>query len=127
MAEGFQKPEPLVFDGNISENWQVFEQEYDIFIAAAHSDKDARTQAFILFNLAGSEAIKRERAFVYAPAVYTGEGEQRRMIAGAESRENPVCLKWKIRELCNPQTNVTMERHKFNMRNQKPGETIEHM
>lgn len=125
MAEGFRRPEPLVFDGNISENWRVFEQEYYIFIAAAHSDKDAKTQAFILLNLAGSEAIERERAFVYAPAVYAGEGEQRWMIAEAETRENPECIKRKFRELCNPQTNLTMERHKFNMRNQKPSETIE--
>ena len=59
----------LVFDENIAENWRVFEQEYDIFVAAAHYDKPARTQAYILLNLAGSEAIERERSFVYAPEV----------------------------------------------------------
>ncbi len=40
-------------------------------------------------------------------------------------REDPECLKRKFREVCNPETNVTMERHSFNTRNQKPGETIE--
>lgn len=125
MAEGFRRPEPLLFNGNIAEKWRIFEQEYDIFIAAAHSDKDARTRAFILLNLAGSEAIERERAFVYAPAVYAGEGENRRLVTRAESREDPECLKRKFRELCNPQTNITMERHKFNTRNQRPDETIE--
>ena len=119
MAEGFRRPEQLVFDGNIAENWRVFEQEYEIFIAAAHSDKDARTRAFILLNLAGSEAIERERAFVYATAVHAGEGENRRLVTRAESREDPECLKRKFRQLCSPQTNITMERHKFNTRNQR--------
>ena len=39
MAEGFRKPDPLVF-----ENWRIFGQEYDIFIAAACSDKPPHTQ-----------------------------------------------------------------------------------
>ncbi|XP_037119455.1 uncharacterized protein LOC119130054 isoform X2 [Syngnathus acus] len=43
----------------------------------------------------------------------------------AESREDPTCLKRKFREMCNPQHNKTMERHKFHTRNQKQGETIE--
>ena len=77
MAEGFRKPDPLVF-----ENWRIFGQEYDIFIAAACSDKHT-TQAFILLNLAGSEAIERERSFVYAPAVYEGEGEARQEVTPA--------------------------------------------
>lgn len=124
MAEGFRRPDPLVFDGNIAENWRVFEQEYDIFIAAAHYDKPARTRAYILLNIAGPEAIERERSFVYAAEV-RGPGEDAPIITHAESKEDPECLKRKFREMCNPQTNVTMERHKFNTRNQKIGESIE--
>ncbi|RXN02451.1 splicing factor 3A subunit 3 [Labeo rohita] len=66
MAGEFQRPDPLVFDENIAENWHILEQEFDIFIAAAHRDKPRRTQAFILLNLADPEAIERERSFVYA-------------------------------------------------------------
>lgn len=62
---------------------------------------------------------------MYAPAVYTGHGEDRRTVTPAESREDPECLKHNVHELCSPQTNITMERHKFYSRNQKPGETIE--
>lgn len=69
MAEGFRRPDPLVFDGNIAENWRVFKQEYDIFIKAAHSNKPAKTKAFILLNLAGAEAIERERSFIYVAEV----------------------------------------------------------
>ena len=124
MADGFRRPDPLVFDGNIAENWRIFEQEYDIFIAAAHSDKTARTKAYILLNLAGAEAIERERSFVYAAEV-RAPGEDGAVIVPAESRENPECLKRKFREVCNPQHNTTMERHKFHSRHQKQGETIE--
>ena len=67
----------------------------------------------MLLNLAGPEAIERERSFTYAPAV------------PAESREDPECLKRKFKEICNPESNVIMERHNFNTRHQKPGETIE--
>lgn len=124
MADGFRRPDPLVFNGNLAENWRIFEQEYEIFIAAAHSDKPAKTKAYILLNLAGADAIERERSFVYAAEV-RAPGEEGVVIVPAESREDPECLKRKFREVCNPQHNKTMERHKFNSRNQKQGENIE--
>ena len=85
-------------------------QECDVFIAAACSTKPKKTQAYILLNLAGGEAIEREKSITY--------GE-------SESKEDPECLKRKFGELCNPQANVTMERHKFNTRVQQHGESIQ--
>ena len=114
MADGFRRPDPLVFNGNIAENWRVFKQEYYIFIAAAHYDKPTRTRPYILLNIMGPEAIECERSFVYAAEV-RGPGDDAHII---ESKEDPECLKRKCREMCYPQTNVTMERHKFNTRNQ---------
>lgn len=122
MADGFRRPDPLVFDGNVAENWRKFEREYEIFTATAHSDKPAKTKAYILLNLAGPEAIERERSFTYAPAVMSAQDE---VITPAESREDPKCLKRKFKEICNPESKVIMERHNFNTRYQKPGETIE--
>lgn len=122
MADGFRRPDPLVFDGNVAENWRKFEREYEIFIAAAHGDKPAKTRAYIFLNLAGPEAIEREQTFTYAPAVITADGV---VTTPAESREDPDCLIRKFREICNPEPNVIMERHNFNTRQQKPGETIE--
>ena len=90
----------------------MFKQEYDIFIAAAHSDKAARTQAYILLNLAGSEAIERERSFVYGPAVRGPDLHNDTpgpIITPAESKEDPECLKRKFREICSPQINIIME------------------
>ena len=110
MADGFRRPDPLLFNENVAENWRIFEREYDIFIAAAHYDKPARTRAYILLNIAGPEAIERERSFVYTAEV---RGEDDAIITPGESREDPECLKAKFREICNPQLNRTLERHKF--------------
>ena len=57
MADtGFHNLGSLSFEGNVAENSCRFEQEYDIFIAAAHSEKEEKTQAYILLNLAGTKA-----------------------------------------------------------------------
>ena len=58
-----------------------------IFIAAAHSSKSKKVQAYILYSFS-----------------YESEGE---------NREDPECLKAKFAEICSPQTNITMERHKL--------------
>lgn len=89
-----------------------------------HYDKPAKTRAYILFNLAGPEAIERERSFVYKAEV-RAPGKNGAILTPAESREDPECLKRKFRGICNPQQNKTMERHRFCSRNQKQGETIE--
>ena len=57
MADTFRKPEPLRFKGNVTQNWKRVELEFDIFIVAAHHDKEEKTKAYILLNLAGREAI----------------------------------------------------------------------
>ncbi len=127
MVDSFRRPDPVVFNENVAENWRNFEREYDIFIAAAHSDKPAKTRAYILLNLAGPEVIERESSFVYTVEVHAPAGQDGvpgAVIMPAESREDPDCLKRKYREICNPQSNRTMERHKFHSRNQKQGESI---
>ena len=84
---GLRKPSPLCFDGNAAENWHIFEQEYNVFVLAAYDDKPDKVKAYVLLNLAGAEAIERERSFTYEPT---------------ESREDPECLKRKFRDICNP-------------------------
>ncbi|XP_046558199.1 uncharacterized protein LOC124267324 [Haliotis rubra] len=107
MADGFNRPKPLSFEGDIAENWRQFEQEFDIFLEAAHGDKDDKTQAYIFLNIAGKEAIEREKSFTYGLA---------------ESRASLQVLKDKFSELCKPQTNITLERFRFFTRNQSRGE-----
>ena len=122
MADGLRKPEPLCFEGNVALNWKHFAQEVEIFIAAAHDEKDDRTKAYIFLNLAGREAIEKEKSFVYAPAVLNEDGTVR---VEAESRESIEVLKRKFAEICDPRGNVIMERHKFNTRIQKEGESFQ--
>ncbi len=63
MADRLRKPEPLSFEGNVSLNWKNFKQEVEIFITAAHGEKDAKTKAYIFLNLAGRKATEKEKSF----------------------------------------------------------------
>ena len=101
----------MSFEGNVAENWQRFELELDIFLAAAHHDKDEKTKAYIMLNIAGREAIEKETSFVYAAAV---RNEANEVVTPAETKESIEVLKKKFKEICNPQGNVIMERHKCN-------------
>uniref|UniRef100_A0A3B3C2B3 Gypsy retrotransposon integrase-like protein 1 n=1 Tax=Oryzias melastigma TaxID=30732 RepID=A0A3B3C2B3_ORYME len=95
----------------------LFRRESDVFSPrAAHADKTDKTKAYVLLNIAGPDGIERERSFMYAAEVRNEAGA---VIRPAESREDPECLKRKFREICNPQNNRTMERHRFHSRNQK--------
>ena len=122
MAEGgLRKPAELSFEGNVSYNWDIFEEEFNIYCNAALSDKDSKVKAYTLLNLAGPEAIKRHRNFEYKPEIKQG-GE---VFQTAESKDDVEVLLRKFRDLCNPQTNVSMERHIFFTRDQKIGETVD--
>ena len=50
IADGLRKPEPLSFDGNVALNWKNFVQDVEIFIAAAHGDKNEKTKVYIFLN-----------------------------------------------------------------------------
>ena len=103
------RPPPLDFTGNVAENWRLFEQDFDVFVSAAHPKADKKTRSYILLNLAGREAIQRSKGFQYADG---------------ESSEDPDVLKQKFAELCKPKTNLTIQRHKFNTRNQGTNESF---
>ncbi|KAL7864418.1 hypothetical protein AOLI_G00158380 [Acnodon oligacanthus] len=90
-----------------------------IFLSPRHISTSLQGQRLnILLNIAGPEAIEQEHSFVYAAEV-RAPGPDGAIIAPAESREDPECLKRKFCEICNLQSNKTMERHKFHSRNQK--------
>ena len=119
--QGLRTPDPVSFEGNVVENWCEFERHFTIYRKAALKKCDPDEVAYILLNLAGPEAIERERTFAYKPEVRDGDT----IVTPADSREDPDLLIMKFRELCNPQTNIIIERHKFNTRNQREGETTE--
>ena len=47
------------------------------------------------------------------------------MVTPAETKESMEVLKQTFKEICNPQGNVIMERHKFHVRNQRDDESIQ--
>ena len=67
MAEGFNKPQGLSFDGNVSDNWRRFKQQFLVYLTAANLDeKSGKTKTCILLNLAGSEALEIYNTFQYS-------------------------------------------------------------
>ena len=110
MATALRKPEPISFEGNCPENLRVFIMEYDIYVAAAHPNANKKTQSYIFLNLAGRQAIERARTFNYADG---------------EDKEDPDILKRKFKELCEPKKNMTLLRHIFNSRTQRPNESFQ--
>ena len=92
------------------------------FMQKLHSRKETQMRLLTLsWNLASKEAIERAKTFVYAPLKHV-EGRED---IPAESAENVEDLMKKFKEMCNPQGNVIVERHKFNTRDLKQNEPIE--
>ena len=50
--DSFHKPSALTFDGNTSENWRRFRQQYEIYLTASESEKKNDTvKIAILLNI----------------------------------------------------------------------------
>ena len=104
-------PEALNLDGNIAENWRRWKQRFEIFsLASGLSEKDAGIQAAAFLHVAGSEALEVYNTFSWPTA---------------DDKNKVDKIMEKFDQYCNPRKNVTWERHKFNTRNQQPGETID--
>ena len=122
MADStLRKPTAISFEGNVAESWRVFEQQFRIYWKASLKKKDPDEVAYTLLNLVGQEAVERERTFVYKTEIKDGDN----IVQAAENREDPETLIRKFREHCNPQKHVMVERHIFNSRTQKSGESAE--
>ena len=104
-------PEVLSLDGNIAENWRRWKQRFDIFsLASGLSGKDAKVQAATFLHVAGPEALE-----VYNTFTWDEDNDKSKVDKISE----------KFDQYCNPRKNITWERHKFNTRNQQPGESVD--
>ena len=62
--DSFRKPSALSFDGNRSENWRRFEQQYQIYLTASGSEKkDDSLKIAILLKFAREDAIEVFKQF----------------------------------------------------------------
>ena len=110
MAERFPAPKALSFDGNVAENWRRWLQQYELYMCATEKDKKSeKLQCAALLTLAGEQAIEVFNTFIFQ------EDEQDKIKSLIE----------KFEEYCSPKKHETYERHVFNSRIQKPGETVD--
>ena len=101
-------PGVLSLDGYITEKWKRWKQSFDIFsLASSLSGKDAKVQAATFLHVAGPEALEVYNTF--SPGMTTMT--RARSIKSSKILTSIATLK--------------RIRHKFNMRNQQPGESID--
>ena len=64
----FKPPEPLIFRGNLSENWRRWAQRFNLYLTASGKVKEnEKTQFVILLHLLGEEGIEIFNNFTWAP------------------------------------------------------------
>jgi len=57
--DSFNKPGPLILNGNINKNFRLFKQEINIYFKATKTNKEENeVQVARLLNLMGTEALK---------------------------------------------------------------------
>ena len=108
--DSFHKPSALSFNGNTSENWRRFQQQYDIYLTASGSEKkDDTVKIAILLNFAGEDAIEVFNTFQFP------EGDEKKLAKVLEQFER----------YCNPRKNIVFERYQFWQIMQKDSETVD--
>ena len=110
MAEHIPAPKALNLDGNVAENWCRWKKAYELYMTATEKDKKSqKIQCATFLTLAGEAAI-----IVYETLTFE-ETEKDKI--------EPLISKFEAS--CMPKKNVTHERHVFNLRKQKPEESVE--
>lgn len=105
-----QPPSALSFEGNLAENWKIWEQKFDLFlIASEFSEKPEEVQCATFLHVAGEDAVKVYNTFEFAPA---------------EANKLAV-LKKKFKDYCEPRKNLPYIRHLFFTRAQGTTENID--
>ncbi|KAJ8972329.1 hypothetical protein NQ317_005911 [Molorchus minor] len=113
MTEQSRAPEALTFQGNISNNWRLWKQKYELYLlASGKSSKGDDVKIAMLLNLLGDEGIQIYNTFEYE------EGEDKKKLA--------VVLN-KFGQYCNPLKNLVYEHFKFFKRDQLSSESIDQL
>ena len=107
--EQFPLPESLSLQGNIAENWRRWKQRFELYMVTSGKDSKSDEVKAATF-LPGPEALE-----VFNTLSFDNAGDEKKLDKVIE----------KFEAYCIPRKNVTWERHAFNTRNQRPGETID--
>ncbi|KAK6166970.1 hypothetical protein SNE40_022164 [Patella caerulea] len=104
-------PGSLNLDGNLSENWRRWKQRFEIYLdASGIVSKTEKVKTSTLLHTIGEEALEIYNSFVFETP---------------ENRLRLIPVLEKFEEYCSPKRNVTYERHIFNIRSQKVGESFD--
>lgn len=100
----FKKPDPLVLEGNLKENFAKFKQVYTVYATATKTNKEEDiVQVARFLSCAGDAAIELFETF---------------QLSTDERKKIDVVIA-KFEEYCNPRTNEVYERYLFYTRSQK--------
>lgn len=92
-------PKTLSLNGNISENWRKFRQNFEIFMVASGKNKESEDiQVAVLLNIVGEEAVELFNTFQLSSA------DRKKLNKVLESFE----------AYCNPKKNIVYERFLLN-------------
>lgn len=112
MDKLFAPPPALNMEAtNLKEEWEMFEQGFDLFITATDSgDKPEATRVAMFLSAIGAEARRVYNSFVFAT-----EADKKKLEK----------VKDKFKDYCTPRKNEVFERYKFFELTQASGESID--
>ena len=105
-------PKELSLDSNVSENYRKFMEHWSLFEKTERKEKYEGDWCSYFLLCVGEKAREVYHTFDLPPEETTWT---------RTSQE----LRRAFQNYCNPRKNITFERHKFNIRNQEQGETID--
>ena len=104
-------PKNLSLEGNVAENWRIFNQRFDLFLEATDSTEETDSKKVaLLLSLIGEEGLDLFNSFTF------------------ETGKDPKKLddvKAKFEAYCSPKKNIIFERFVFNSIVQKEGQLFD--
>ena len=121
MASNIQwaAPKEISFDGNVSENYRKFEEHWNLFEKTELKGKNEEERCSYLLLCIGEKGREIYRTLNLPDETTTNDDGE--TIWNRTTKQ----IKTAFKTYCNPRKNLTFERHKFNIRNQEQGETID--
>ena len=110
---------------NVAETWRKWRQSMQLYINATMAKKtEKEIYSFFLFSI-GETGREIFNTWVW-PKVVGDDGEPTDDGSRFIQEIMVAALFKKFEDYCNPKRNLIVERHKFNIRRQNPGESVDH-
>ena len=109
--EKFRPPDPLIFEGNLSDLWDRWKQQFELYLVATEShEKTEDIKTSILLTCIGKHGIE-----IYNTFTFSDEADKLKL--------KPVLEKFEA--YCKPRKNITLLRHNFLTHKQHDGVTFD--